>query len=103
MHPLFSEQISTTWTVIVIEVAANGLVSPRCQKCEAELTVHQPEETRPDQLLGTCSGCGAWHLIERARADFNLSCATKDRNTQVSVTCPHIIGLRCCSAHLRMS
>lgn len=66
MHPLFPKTISMTWTATVVDVGSDGLVSPRCQKCRCELDVHQPEEDRPDQLLGTCPACHAWHLVEVA-------------------------------------
>lgn len=66
MHPLPPQQMSMTWTAIVVERAADGLVSPRCQKCRCELDIHQPEESHPEQLLGTCPECSAWHLIEVA-------------------------------------
>ena len=60
MHPLFPHQLSISWNVTVLDVAPDGLVTPRCQKCRAELDVHQPDESNPDHLLGTCRDCGRW-------------------------------------------
>lgn len=64
MHPMFPHQLSITWEVAVLEVSPDGLVAPSCLKCHASLDIHQPEEDRPSQLLGTCGECGAWHMIE---------------------------------------
>ena len=66
MHPLFPHQLSVSWNVTVLEVTPDGIVSPACQKCRASLEIHQPDEARPDQLLGTCRECGCWHMIEMA-------------------------------------
>ena len=35
-----------------------------CPYCQSELDRHQPDEARPDQLLGTCLGCGMWYLVD---------------------------------------
>lgn len=55
-----------TWNVTVLEVSPDGFVSPFCQKCQTELDIHQPQEHDPNELLGTCSQCGCWHLIQVA-------------------------------------
>jgi hypothetical protein len=66
MHPLFPHQLSISWNVTVLEVSADGIVSPACQKCHAALDIHQPDEASPDHLMGTCRDCGCWHMIEMA-------------------------------------
>ena len=35
-----------------------------CLRCHTPLDRHQPDYERPDQLLGTCFGCGSWYLID---------------------------------------
>lgn len=35
-----------------------------CDSCRGPLVLHQPDEKAPNRLLGVCSGCGAWMLIE---------------------------------------
>jgi hypothetical protein len=35
-----------------------------CARCQTPLDRHQPDAERPDRLLGTCEGCGAWFLID---------------------------------------
>ncbi len=35
-----------------------------CVRCQTPLDRHQPDGERPDQLLGTCSECGSWYLID---------------------------------------
>jgi hypothetical protein len=42
------------------EVASEVL----CSRCHSVLDRHQPDETQPDRLLGTCDGCGAWYLLD---------------------------------------
>lgn len=44
---------------IRFEVASEVL----CTRCHEPLERHQPDEERPDRLLGTCRGCGAWYLL----------------------------------------
>ena len=34
-----------------------------CRRCTATLELHQPDAYDPDRWLGTCEGCGAWHVI----------------------------------------
>ena len=44
-----------------------------CAHCHSPLDRHQPDEARPDHLLGTCCDCGAWYLIGvQAREMFAL-------------------------------
>ena len=64
MHPLFPHRLSITWKLTVLEIPASGLVEACCQKCRLPLDVHQPVESQPTHLLGTCSECGSWHMIE---------------------------------------
>ena len=66
MHPLFTNPISISWNVESLAISADGFVSARCQKCETELEIHQPQENDPQELLGTCTHCGCWHLIQVA-------------------------------------
>lgn len=35
-----------------------------CAHCQEVLDQHQPDSERPERLLGTCSDCGAWYLID---------------------------------------
>jgi uncharacterized protein YbaR (Trm112 family) len=39
-----------------------------CPGCQDHLEVHQPDERRPDRLLGTCESCRAWFLIDAVAA-----------------------------------
>lgn len=38
--------------------------SPRCERCEAPLTLHQPDPDLPDRLLSTCDDCKSWYVFE---------------------------------------
>ncbi len=35
-----------------------------CLRCESNLDINQPEAEVPDRLLGVCSDCGSWYLID---------------------------------------
>ncbi len=37
-----------------------------CANCNSELVMHQPDEQLPERLLGTCSKCHSWYLIDAA-------------------------------------
>jgi hypothetical protein len=52
------------WTVTPLPVSDEGFEPPECRECDVDLNVHQPDEDRPEHLLGTCPCCGAWYLIE---------------------------------------
>ena len=34
-----------------------------CPECQAPIDLHQPEESQPTRLLGTCSECSRWFLL----------------------------------------
>lgn len=36
---------------------------PCCPLCEQELSLHQPDENLPSQLLATCDFCSAWYSL----------------------------------------
>jgi hypothetical protein len=35
-----------------------------CALCHSPLERHQPDQDRPERMLGTCIECGAWFLID---------------------------------------
>jgi hypothetical protein len=45
-------------------IAAERLATMNCRNCRAELDIHQPNPSQPDQFLGTCPGCRAWYRVE---------------------------------------
>jgi hypothetical protein len=40
------------------------VVEPCCDRCEAPLTLHQPDPQLPDRLLAVCEECKAWYLSD---------------------------------------
>jgi hypothetical protein len=64
VHSPFPREMTITWNVTRLAISSEGLETPRCGDCQATLNVHQPDENRPDHLLGTCDACGRWFLIE---------------------------------------
>jgi hypothetical protein len=41
----------------------NSEASPGCPDCNKFLSLHQPDENVPTQLLGTCESCSRWFLL----------------------------------------
>lgn len=41
---------------------------PQCQACAKPLDLSQPDERRPERLLGVCLTCGTWYLVEATDA-----------------------------------
>jgi hypothetical protein len=41
-----------------------------CTTCRAPLNLHQPDEERPSQLLGTCDVCSRWFLVVDSELDW---------------------------------
>ncbi len=35
-----------------------------CPRCQHPLTIHLPDPDLPDRLLGTCSECKSWFLLD---------------------------------------
>lgn len=36
----------------------------KCRDCKGVIDIHQPNPAQPERILGTCSKCGSWYLIE---------------------------------------
>jgi hypothetical protein len=66
LQPRFLGRMRTVFELNaqLIDFGPSGVV-PCCPSCEQELSLHQPDENVPSQLLGTCDYCSAWYsLIE---------------------------------------
>jgi hypothetical protein len=57
-------EVTVTCQVTPLTRADGELGSTLCRACQARLNIHQPDENRPEHLLGTCPSCGKWYLIE---------------------------------------
>ncbi|MEO6809541.1 MAG: hypothetical protein ABI353_10570 [Isosphaeraceae bacterium] len=51
------------WDGSVQTVPAEQAGPILCLGCQGALEMHQPDLDRPESLLGTCAGCGAWHIV----------------------------------------
>ena len=40
-----------------------------CQKCDSKLEWHQPDIDDADRLLGICSECRVWHILDLPSED----------------------------------
>ncbi len=55
-----------------------------CPCCKQSLVIHQPDSQNPDRLLGTCSHCSTWALLDvGAKGKISLTVFPK---TPVPVT-----------------
>lgn len=43
---------------------------PICWGCDNALELHQPDKTMPDRLLGVCSQCSDWYVIQLGEEGF---------------------------------
>jgi hypothetical protein len=41
----------------------DNLFEVECPKCSAPLVLHQPDIDLPEHMLGVCSECQAWYLL----------------------------------------
>jgi hypothetical protein len=51
------------WVVTTVNLPRRDLTEIDCQTCGAALDLHQPDVARPDEILGICAACGAWHVL----------------------------------------
>ena len=41
-----------------------------CTACHVPLNLHQPDEEKPSQLLGTCDCCSRWFVLVESELDW---------------------------------
>ena len=54
----------TSATLNYSSVLVSRLTKLGCRWCRTTLQIHQPNVDKPEQLLATCPGCGAWFRVE---------------------------------------
>ena len=47
-----------------VPVSLEGQSPVVCLRCHYPLEIHQPDSEAPEQMLATCPGCHAWHLLD---------------------------------------
>jgi hypothetical protein len=57
------ERLDLSLEVASLPMPDNALTPIPCPRCGLSLGIHQPDAEFPDQLLGTCDGCGTWFLV----------------------------------------
>lgn len=65
VNPNNSEHVRLELTARRIE--SESLSNVKC--CRTRINWHQPEPDFPENLLGTCSQCGAWYVVGRLRGE----------------------------------
>ena len=58
--------ISLTLDLIHMRPAPEHISGVRCPTCRHALTLDQPNQQRPDLLIGTCEECESWFLVHPA-------------------------------------
>jgi hypothetical protein len=64
MSKAVSREMTVLCEAIPLAITSQGVEATRCRACESTLAIHQPDESAPEHLLGTCAKCGGWYLIE---------------------------------------
>jgi hypothetical protein len=68
LHPPLPHEMTVTCQVTPLTIRDGELEPALCRDCQARLNTHQPDEDRPEHLLGTCPECGKWYLIEFSKS-----------------------------------
>ncbi len=53
-----------------------GPLETRCPRCKTTMELVQPDQKRSEAILGVCTGCPAWYLIDMQKGtitDLGLS------------------------------
>lgn len=68
MMPFHAKMMRSTTVRVMFEVPAHSVdldletALPCCPTCHEHLDLHQPDETRPAQLMAICLSCSKWYL-----------------------------------------
>jgi hypothetical protein len=66
MHPNAPRRVLTVLDVILFSAPQGDLAWVRCANCRKSLDLSQPDGDFPERLLGVCTSCRRWALIELA-------------------------------------
>lgn len=64
MFPSLPEHVTVALDAVEVPLDPAGPGGVGCRRCRETLDLSQPDPQDPDRWLGTCGGCGGWHLIE---------------------------------------
>ncbi len=62
MFPSASRSVSVVLGLFLIP--SHAKVGVRCPSCTKALVLHQPDQENPDRLLGVCTRCEDWFLMD---------------------------------------
>jgi hypothetical protein len=70
-HLEVSQSIPLTFELVAQAVSASSWTNSLCcTSCRVPLNLHQPDEERPSQLLGTCDACSRWFFVVESEMDW---------------------------------
>ncbi len=58
------ERVTVALDAAEVPLNHSGPSGIACRRCGEPLDLSQPDPQDPDRWLGTCAGCGGWHLVE---------------------------------------
>jgi hypothetical protein len=64
MLPIPPRRIAVSLTLIDLPPSRKARLRVRCSNCQCHLAVHMPDPELPDRMLGTCSDCKSWYLLD---------------------------------------
>jgi hypothetical protein len=66
MHPNAPRRVPAVLDVIPFSAPEGDLAWVRCADCRKSLELSQPDGDFPERLLGVCTSCRRWALVELA-------------------------------------
>ena len=60
----FSVKALVSLAIVRVETGCDNKCAFMCMSCVCSLELYQPDSRFPDRLLGVCSKCEHWHIID---------------------------------------
>ncbi len=64
MGPPFPVEASVSLAIAHVRTRCDDIHHFMCIACNGSLGLHQPDPAFPDRLLGVCTGCQRWHILD---------------------------------------
>jgi hypothetical protein len=70
-HREVSRSIPLNFELVAHALSASSWTNSLCcTTCRVPLNLHQPDEEKPSQLLGTCDCCSRWFFLVESELDW---------------------------------
>jgi hypothetical protein len=64
MSPHFPVKASVSLPITYVRTRCDDVHQFLCMCCDGGLNLHQPDPRFPDRLLGVCTNCQRWHILD---------------------------------------